>query len=339
MGQTPKAVLEAARAAEDLHKQTYEAQPEDVKTEPKEPEPPKEPVQGELFTENGAPAKPEPPKADESAEYWKQRFQTLKGKYDAELPRTVGQLRQAESEIAQLRATVAQLDAQLRATPQGDKATKFGGVDNEPLASPEEREEYGQDFTAFIERIAKQAAQRTAEKSQTPAQPQAPVAAQQAQPPQAQPMYQVLDQKVPRWREINRDPEFIGWLQHPDPLSGSTRHHMLHQAFGSGDVNRVAAFFMSYLQSSGQPSRPADPPPAPATPGKVPLEQLAGPRQTAPSGQPQQPAAKRVWTGKDIDTFYRKCIQGVYRGKEAERARIEADIAEAMAEGRVDPGR
>lgn len=335
MGQMPKSVVAAAQAADELHKQTYEVAPEEQPAEPVVPEEPKpaEPVQGELFAD--AATQPKPPKGEDTVEYWKQRFQTLKGKYDAELPRVVGQLRQAEHDNRQLLNELNRVSEQFQAAQsKGDRATKFNTDDDDPLVTEEEKSEYGADFTAFLERIAKQAASKVA-KSQTPA-PQAPVAAPQARPPVGPNVYQVLDQQVPRWREINKDPEFLGWLQHPDPLSGSTRHHMLASAFERSDATRVLAFFTSYLQSSGQPVRPADPQPAPAP--KVSLEQLAGPRQTAPSGQSTTTPAKRVWTGKDIDAFYRKSIAGGFRGKEAEKARIEGEIATAIAEGRVQTG-
>lgn len=327
----PKAVSEAARAADELHKQTYAPEGE-APTEENQPVVLEEP---KAETPASAPAPAPQPKV-EDASYWEQRFKTLKGKYDSEIPRTVAQLRQAEQDNRQLTQRVFELEDQLKKALASDKGTKFSASDDEPLVSEEEKAEYGPEFTAFIERIAKTAASKTAKTSHPAPAPQ-PAAAPQARPV-GQTVYQTLDQQAPRWREINKDPEFVGWLQHPDPLSGSTRHHMLQAAFTSQDAPRVLAFFQSYANSSGQSLKAADPAPSPA-PAKVSLEQLAGPRANAPSGAQSNPPAKRVWTGKDIEAFYRKAVAGHYRGKEAEKARIEGEIAEAIAEGRVQTGR
>jgi hypothetical protein len=334
MGQIPKAVIAAAQQADELHKQTYSAPPDPVPPQDLPQEPPPDPV---VLQEpaSAEPPKAEVPKKEESADYWKQRFQTIKGKYDAEVPSLVGQIRQLEKTNLDLVDRVHRLEA-------APAAPKTVTPSNDPLVSEQEKDEYGAEFTAFLTRIATQAAQRETVKRQ-PAEPQAPQhAAPPARLPAGQTVQQVLDQRVPRWREINRDPEFIGWLQHPDPFSGGIRHHMLTQAFKDGDAGRVLAFFNAFATSHGATPRPADPAPAPGSapqaPGKVPLEQLAGPRQNAPTAQSTQIPQERVWTGKEIEKFYRDCTRGLYRGKEAEKAKIENQISAAMMEGRVKPG-
>src|SRR5437764_4556084 len=50
-----------------------------------------------------------------------------------------------------------------------------------------------------------------------------------------------------RWRSINNDPRFIGWLNQRDELSGETRLELVRRAYRLGASDRVAHFFRSYL--------------------------------------------------------------------------------------------
>jgi hypothetical protein len=47
------------------------------------------------------------------------------------------------------------------------------------------------------------------------------------------------------------------------------------------------------------------------------------------------PAEKPIYTTQDITRFYTEVAAGKWRGRDEERARIDADISRAQHEGRI----
>jgi hypothetical protein len=89
---------------------------------------------------------------------------------------------------------------------------------------------------------------------------------------------------------------------------------LLNDAIASGDANRIAAFFRGFQQEAGNTQPPA-------------YANTASTR-TRSSGRP-------IYTRTQIKEIYRPHQQGAYVGREAEYARLDADIIRASAEGRI----
>jgi len=92
-------------------------------------------------------------------------------------------------------------------------------------------------------------------------------------------------------------------------LNGRTRQELLNNATAAGDAHRVIRFFKGFLQEYGGASQ-------------------ARGATTAPGGRPFYTRAQIAW-------LYNQHRKGAYRGREAEWARIDADIIAAGREGRV----
>lgn len=136
---------------------------------------------------------------------------------------------------------------------------------------------------------------------------------------------------VPNWEEVNVDAKFHNWLLETDKLSGLQRQTYLDNAQQNYDVNRVAQFFKEFAILSGTSTPPS------TTPTNTRQDELE--RQVSPgkskatnTGQPDKP---RVYNREDIGQFYADVARGKYKGKDPERARIEADIFLAQKDGRV----
>jgi hypothetical protein len=112
-----------------------------------------------------------------------------------------------------------------------------------------------------------------------------------------------VEAAVPNYREIDADPRWHNWLLSTDPLSGRQRQLLLNEAIRAGATARVVSFFR---QSASQASY-----------------------YGAPS------SGKPVYTRAQIAQIYAAHRKGAYAGREAEWARIDADIIRAAAEGRV----
>jgi cellulase/cellobiase CelA1 len=129
---------------------------------------------------------------------------------------------------------------------------------------------------------------------------------------------QTVEQAVPNYREIDRDPGWHRWLLSTDALSGCARQQLLNDAIARGDAPRVIGFFHSFVRETGGPADHQ----APA--------QSRQSRASAPSG--------RIYSRREISKLYDQHRRGAYVGREAEWARLEFDIIQAGAEGRIAGG-
>ena len=55
-----------------------------------------------------------------------------------------------------------------------------------------------------------------------------------------------LEDLVPDWETINKDPGFLNWLQGIDPLNDRPRQDLINEAQNRLDANRVAKFFKAW---------------------------------------------------------------------------------------------
>jgi len=297
-------------------------------------------VQGELPL-----APPELPETNaDGTVNWENRFKALKGRYDAD------QRRWNETQ-AQYDARVHEAQARLEAA---SRKPLPGEVEQGPLVTPQEVQEYGADLIDVIRRAAAEAVMPMLKPIATEVgQMRARVETTESETGKQflTRMHSSMDQMVPGWDALNRDPNFIAWTKRNDIYSGLNRQELLQKAWYAGDSNRVAAFFQGYLaeeaatdpaaaqaraQAHGTPNGHAPGPApngAPPTPARVTLEQLAAPGRARAATT--VPAGKPVWTAEGIASFYQDIASGKFRGRDAERIATEQDLMAAQREGRI----
>ncbi len=81
--------------------------------------------------------------------------------------------------------------------------------------------------------------------------PARPAAASSGTPAERRAVIEFLDadsELTGKWRQVNKDPQFLAWLAQPDPVMGRERRTMLMEAFNAGDAERTAAFFRAFLE-------------------------------------------------------------------------------------------
>ena len=183
--------------------------------------------------------------------------------------------------------------------------------------TPDDYRDFGEDLVSFAQRAATPIVQqRTAEIEQQLRETQKEVRQQRIE--------RALDNDPvtrDRWRKTNVDPQFLNWLDGVHELSGERRRDILRRSEFYGNADAVVAMFKTFI-----------------------LEQMLGrvdAHKPLPYQNPQTPApsgSNRRFTRQQIAEFYEDCRKGKYLKKEAERARIEADILAAARESRiVDP--
>lgn len=352
----PPSVIAAAARATEAHNETY--------GNPANPGAPAQvdaPANGAPSAAgtgpNGEPLAGAPPAHEELPETnadgsvnWENRFKALKGRYEADQRRSRETLEQFEERMREMQRNNQQLS----------RPALPGSEEPPILITDKDKADYGEDLIELMKRAAQEAILPMLKPiAETMGQVQARVdtTTQETERQFLMRMHSSMDQSVPGWDELNKDPNFIAWTKRNDVYSGLNRQELLQKAWYAGDSNRVAAFFQGYLaeeaatdpaaaearqralagtgghappaaNGTGQPALNGQPPAA-----RVTLEQLAAPGR-AHAGAPP-PAGKPVWTAAGISQFYMDVAAGKFRGRDPERIATEADLMAAQREGRI----
>lgn len=326
----PAAIRAAAARSQTLHDQAYTPdapapqtpaqQPGNGGEEGNTPKPNAEaPRQEETRTE-GDPA----PAPATGADDWQHKYNSIKGRYD----RAEETMRSLNGRIAQLEGLLASASAAPRQQPTPDLQFKSSITDKD-------RADFGEDFIDVASRAARDTiTPEVAELRARLARLEGTVTDVSSKTVEQtrQTMYSYLDSQLPDWRKINRDPNFIGWTNLQDPLSGAIRLDMMKRAFDQGDAQRVLLFFKGFLSDEAAPA-PVQAKPDPT--GKVPLETFAAPGRAKAPAAATAPGEKETISQAQISQFYADVNRGKYRGNEAEKERLERMIFSAQAEGRI----
>jgi hypothetical protein len=320
----PEQVRKQSEAVQQLYLELNQETPEETQAASSEEATPeadsvtetaKQPVQNEQ-TRAGT----------QQGESFEQKYRTLQGMYNAEVPRLHAQNKELQAKISNLEQLMASFSTQQPAPESPSK-----------LITDKDIEEYGEsiDVMRRVSREEAAAAQaRIAEleklirQMQTSVVPRVEqIAANHAQSREQQ-FWTELTSYAPQWATINESPDFREWLLEVDPLTGLTRQVYLEDAQRNLDARRVANFFNSWSGTSessvAQPNR------------KVQASQLE--KQVAPGrGKTAAPVNTNsaTYSTEDIRRFFNDVKSGKYRGKEQERDRIERDIFAAQREGRI----
>lgn len=263
---------------------------------------------------------------------FEQRYRTLQGMYNADTGRLRADNQQLNTRLSQLEQLLSTLSSQ----PMPMAATSAA----ERLVTDKDVEEYG-DSIEVMRRVTKEevstANRRIAElehmirQMQTSVLPRVEQVAQRQAATAEQTFWSDLTAAVPHWRDTNADQKFHNWLLEVDPLTGLTRQTYLEDAQRSLDVRRVASIFSTWQvisgQSVAQPTRAAQ---------ASELDRQVSPGRGRSSGGASATSNNtKTYSSRDIAKFFDDVRKGTYRGREAERDRIERDIFAAQRENRI----
>lgn len=272
------------------------------------------------------------PKAEDD-QSWEHRYKSMKGRYE----RSEAQIRALSEQISGLQNVIATLQTAPQPYTQEDDAD----YSTSRLITPEEEKDYGSEFLSVVGKKAKE--ELTPEVSKL----RKEIASLKHQlngvgnyvvGNARERMENTMNEQLPNWKEVNVNPEFLNWLKLPDAYSGAIRHELLKAAYERNDAPRVMAFFKGFLaeEAATNPAeRGPDLPSGATVQPKISLETLAAPGRAKTAAATSAPAEKPSFTRAMISKFYADSAAGRYRGKEAEKDRIERQIFEAEREGRI----
>ena len=289
----PEAVQKMADLADDIEKSMTQQQV----TEPEEP------------TKEVQSVEPD------ELEKMHRRYSSLKGKYDAEVPRLTEQVRATEQRVTELSNENEELRRQLAQAEE-----------KQTYITTEDTDRFGEDVVDLVRRGAMDEASKYERRI---AELEAMVSNLKGQTEQVRQehervsastmereFYRELSNSCAQWAELNTDEGFNAWLDETDELYGFARREALNRAVSSADGAAAGRLFNEYLRLTQQ--------------NRSPLEKQVAPSRTHASAYKAAPTA---WTSSKIEQFYSDVQHGRYTREQAQQ--IEREIDEAVASGRV----
>jgi hypothetical protein len=277
---------------------------------------------------NGHAPQPAPQPAPAQQIDWESRYKAMHGRFE-----------QVNGQVRSLGQQNAHLIANMQATqPAAPNDVRF--------VSEKEQEEYGSEFldvvgkrtkevvTPEIERLNRHVQQLEARLGNVQ---QATVLTAKER------MWAELDQKIPWWRELNENQDFIAWLALPDRYTGDIRQNLLKAAADNFLTDRVKAFFEDFLAQEAtrrpayvEPTRQLSATSSNGSPSRVDLASFAAPgRAKQPGASNFAPEEKPIITSAQIRAFYKDVSNGFFKGRDQERVAMEQAIFAAGSDGRI----
>ena len=330
----PKQVQKQSEEVQELYKElngeTETAQVE--KTEATEV-PVEQPIEQPSDSVEDQAPKSEPQEQVESdaqpKESWEQKYKTLQGMYNADVPRLNAKNREVNARVSQLE--------QLLGTMQ-QSAKPEEPVSTDPLITDADMKEYG-DSIDVMRRAAREevnaANGRIAQLEKTIQQlqgfvPQVQQVQAQQQASSEQAFWAGLTNEVSNWQDINNNEDFQSWLLSIDPLTGISRQTYLEDAQKNLDTKRVASFFAAWEKEFGVPETAREN----RSNTNSQLEKQVAPGRGRSSTSTTQEA--KNYSPTDIQKFFEDVRKGKFKGRDEERGRMERDIFAAQREGRIN---
>lgn len=319
----PQAIQQQVDEAEALQQQVYEPEA----AAPQEDTPPVEPAVVSNVVE--MPSRAEPPtaetqKADPRAsdpEYWKNRFSTLQGKFNAEVPQLYQQLKEQGQQIEALTKQIQERQSKPEVQPQS-------------VVTEKDVDDYGQDLIDLIRRVSQDAADKVVSRASSElverfgaVQEQVGQVTHRVEQTSAERFWDSVKRAVPDWAAVDNDPEWRDWLDTTPRFSKRTYRQLATEAIAEGDVQAIAE-----LVATWRGVAPAAPASAPVPSPQAELQRQVTPSSSRSNTPPPQQSGK-IWTRQEYEAAMD--VRNVQRLGQKEADRLEADATRAVAEGRV----
>ena len=325
----PKQVQAQLAELEELEK-TLEAQkkPKLVKDEEVKPDEEQLDTEAEVPEEPVA-ATPEPEEAKSAdtsptdvADEFEQKYKTLRGKYDAEVPRLHQQVRDLNGKLDELAKS-------MEAKPEPPTKSK----EKVSYVTDADRAEFGEELIDVQRRVAQEVSQEYTERME-----QQDAVIQKLQEQLAKTgndvgemsFTQRLHSVVPDFAEIDNDERWVAWLNEHDPMLRGPRRDQAAAAFQAGDVEAVLHYVNLFKESISEPET------APRQQRQTELEKQVAPNRSANSVRTQSANQNsKIYSPKEVDNAWTKVRTLNTKGKYADAEKLEAELTAAYMEGRV----
>ncbi|MBT7538603.1 MAG: hypothetical protein HN683_04645 [Gammaproteobacteria bacterium] len=272
-----------------------------------------------------APEKPSTTSTDDDPAVWKQKYKTLQGMYDAEVPRLHSQVKNLETQIETLNSQVTAL------TTQQEQAPTPQSVERTSLVTDEDRQEFGEDLIEVQRKVAREETADLTKRFEALEAENAMLKQQQGETENkvsTQSFEQRLARLVPDFEEINTNPSWIAWLNEVDPILRGPRMGAAQNAYAEGDAEAVA-HYVQLFKDTEQPVDTPDP-----TPSKE-LESQIQPSTTSTAATTAPSVNGKIYNDAAVRKMFLKVMELNANGRTEEARKLEAEIDSAYTENRV----
>ena len=259
---------------------------------------------------------------------WKRRFTNFKASADT----TIFELRQ---EVASLQSSLAHAKGEVQSLRNSTTSAPVDAFDG--VFSEQDEATFGTDGLDIVKKATKTAIDKATKplKDQLDKAEADRISSLRAQAASHEAasygkFISDLENLAPDYKEVNVNPGFLEWMKLPDTYSGITRAKLFSAAEGSKDVSRVAEFFVEY-SNLVKPTKPADPMDKHITP-------VGGGSASSTPRNNKGTKDQVVILQSEINAFYTSVSKGHYAGRHDEVLAIEAQIDQALLEGRIKQG-
>lgn len=311
---TPSKIAEQEKRSEELIK-GLNTQTENAPggTDPATPDAPQ---QGQDQPDNQDTQDSQEPVQQPQKDGYREKYLTLQGKYNAEIPR----LQQTIQDMSQKLRELELMPREEEQQPQQDVSS----------FNLDEIGEYGDDFKKMgemllsIQKENSQLKEHLSKLGQTVEQSQS----QTAHNSYLDKVSAHLSKQGQDLQTLNSDSSLLTWLKQSDGMSGQTRHDSLRKAQSAQDVKMTTKIFDAFLKETSISKQKQQAP----TPNLQPPQ-----GNTGNDVNPQGTTTGQMWTRGDIKRFYSDKAAGKFVGDDGRKraATIEADIFAAQRDGRI----
>lgn len=255
---------------------------------------------------------------------WKQKFDVLTGKYNAEVPRLYQQLKEQSTALERLQAELALQ----KATPAEPEKPK------DSLVTSNDEETFGSDLIDLQRRVTQDEIGKVTSRiahieqmleniSQLPKQVEQ-VAQQQAQTLEDR-YWGSVNQAIPDWNQIDSDPRWIEWLNLTPPFAVKTYRELAAEAIGAGQVQPVVELVKAWKDQAGIAQSQTT-----QANNKQELQRQVAPTKSNASNVPQ---GKKMWTAADYEKAFDPRLSAEMSEADIDALQAEAELA--YSEGRI----
>lgn len=259
-------------------------------------------------------------KPDEDVEIWKQKYRTLQGMYDKEVPSLHQQIRELKQSVEALSAAKAETEAKAKESRKN-------------LVTEEDEETFGRDLIEVQRKVAREvAAEFEDELAKLRSDNEAlreMLEGTSGQVRQGNFRTELL-RLVPDFEMVDSDPEWIKWLDTVDPILRAPRRTLASRAYENGDAQAVA----HYVNLFRAEQAPVEQEPAKKQAKQQELERQIQPSRKATSVNPESGKGK-LYSSADISEMFKRIVKLNNSGRFEEANKLEAEIDSAYAQNRV----
>mgnify|MGYP006091458551 FL=1 len=253
---------------------------------------------------------------------FKQKYSTLRGKYDAEVPRLHQQVRDLSGELEQIRKDLSA--PKVEPTPPKEKVS---------LVTDADRAEFGEELLDVQRRVATEVSQEyegRLEKQDAVIQALQDKIANTGNQVGEMDFNQRLRNLVPDFSSIDNDERWVAWLNEHDPMLRGPRRVQAQQAFDAGDADAIAHYVGLWKATFASPSEPVKPP------NQAELEKQVAPNRSANSVSTKSVGQNsKTYSTREVDAAWTKVRTLNTNGQYEAAEKLEAELTVAYMEGRV----